>query len=684
MRLCSMFNTLCQRVIDREKLVEIEHAIVETLCLLEKFFPPSFFDIMVHLLIHLGRKARLCGPVQFRWMYPFERYMKVLKAYVRNRARLEGCITKELKNSVILEGRPISAGISITMDDDDLKNAHRYVLFNTTEIEPFVEYVFKIETDSSNTNESKLVKWLANEPRKSAVSYTGFVVNGHVKSIEKSTQNNGISLQAKTLCRSSCRDEAEVVDMVSYYGVLTQIILLDYYVHQIPLFRCDWVNVSNGVRVEDGFTPVNLHQSQHQFSKESFILASQAKQVFYSRENETSNWYVVLKAPPRRFHDLEIYDEEYDAFISERRNNTVAKRCLHFDSKAPRKRRSKKSLKSPSRGLQRTENDDSVKASEKEGATLTIPETEPPNDGDNLDGTHTTPSSPVPFDSPASRVGEDLNEAKPNHTTPSSPVPTQLPKKRRGPTKMKTLATEECDKVNITFNKFGQPIGEASVGLSSFLGPLVREVVPMTLNDWRKLSTRYKEILWTSIQAESAKFKSMKKRQLPHTCSRKGYARLAEDMKKNSTDSSSVTRVALWTKAHRKKDGTPVNSEVAEILGNGSDQLSNVTNDQVVNNVATNPIGNSPPSINNNNTLRKCTLLDCGGVGEVVAKGRWSSNDPNVTVHHVPLGPHVVRVWVDLPKKSDAFLWRPNSEMTYIEDAVGSTVAWHLDKVILS
>ena len=36
--------------------------------------------------------------------------------------------------------------------------------------------------------------------------------------------------------------------------------------------------------------------------------------------------------------------------------------------------------------------------------------------------------------------------------------------------------------------------------------------------------------------------------------------------KKNSTDSSSVTRVALWTKAHRKKDGTPVNSEVAEIL----------------------------------------------------------------------------------------------------------------------
>ncbi|KAA0047447.1 uncharacterized protein E6C27_scaffold498G00490 [Cucumis melo var. makuwa] len=185
------------------------------------------------------------------------------------------------------------------------------------------------------------------------------------------------------------------------------------------------------------------------------------------------------------------------------------------------------------------------------------------------------------------------------------------------------------------------------------------------------------------FKAESAKFKSMKKRKLPHTCSRKGYARLAEDMKKNSMDSSSVTRVALWTKAHRKKDGTPVNSEVAETLerineienegintsskdvandaiskGNGSDQLSNAANDQVVNNVATNPIGTSPPSINNNNTL--------------------------LTVHHVPLDPHAVRVWMDLPNKLDAFLWRPNSEMTYIEDAVGSTVVWPLDKVILS
>lgn len=72
-RLCAFFNTLCQRSIDKEKMVEHENDISETLCMLERYFPPSFFDIMVHLVIHLGREARLCGPVQFRWMYPFER-----------------------------------------------------------------------------------------------------------------------------------------------------------------------------------------------------------------------------------------------------------------------------------------------------------------------------------------------------------------------------------------------------------------------------------------------------------------------------------------------------------------------------------------------------------------------------------------------------------------------------------
>ena len=44
---------------------------------------------MVHLVVHLVREVRLCGPVYLRWMYPVERYMNILKCYVKNHYRLE-------------------------------------------------------------------------------------------------------------------------------------------------------------------------------------------------------------------------------------------------------------------------------------------------------------------------------------------------------------------------------------------------------------------------------------------------------------------------------------------------------------------------------------------------------------------------------------------------------------------
>ena len=72
-RICNFFNRLCQHILDPEMLLALETEIVETMCQLERFFPPALFDIMFHLPLHLAREARLGGPVHFRWMYPFER-----------------------------------------------------------------------------------------------------------------------------------------------------------------------------------------------------------------------------------------------------------------------------------------------------------------------------------------------------------------------------------------------------------------------------------------------------------------------------------------------------------------------------------------------------------------------------------------------------------------------------------
>jgi hypothetical protein len=68
--------------------------VAEVLCLLEKVFPPTFMDIMSHLMIHLVEELYICGPVHCRWMYPVERYMKILKDYVWTYARPEASMAE--------------------------------------------------------------------------------------------------------------------------------------------------------------------------------------------------------------------------------------------------------------------------------------------------------------------------------------------------------------------------------------------------------------------------------------------------------------------------------------------------------------------------------------------------------------------------------------------------------------
>jgi len=67
------FRDLCSSKLNVDHIERLETNIVETLCKLEMIFPPSFFDSMEHLPIHLPFEAKVGGPVQYRWMYPFER-----------------------------------------------------------------------------------------------------------------------------------------------------------------------------------------------------------------------------------------------------------------------------------------------------------------------------------------------------------------------------------------------------------------------------------------------------------------------------------------------------------------------------------------------------------------------------------------------------------------------------------
>lgn len=79
---------------DPDSIENLRQYVAETLCLLEVWFPPALFDIMPHLVLHLVEELDWLGPVHSRWCYGAERYLYVLKKYVRNRARPEASIAK--------------------------------------------------------------------------------------------------------------------------------------------------------------------------------------------------------------------------------------------------------------------------------------------------------------------------------------------------------------------------------------------------------------------------------------------------------------------------------------------------------------------------------------------------------------------------------------------------------------
>ena len=167
-------------MLDSDKLKQMELDIPIILCKLEQFLPPSFFDSMEHLPVHLAYEARICGPVQYRWMYPFERFLKTLKDKVGNKALVEASICEsylaeeaatfasyyfpsaEFPSRISRRGRvddpdesqgSISDQISIFnyparargvlksvwLDDRDFNAAKLYILRNTDEVQNYLK-----------------------------------------------------------------------------------------------------------------------------------------------------------------------------------------------------------------------------------------------------------------------------------------------------------------------------------------------------------------------------------------------------------------------------------------------------------------------------------------------------------------------------------------------------------------
>ena len=85
---------ICSKAIDPAEMSNLNHYVAETMSLIKVWFPPAYFDIMPHLVVHLVEELDWFGPVHSRWCYGAERYLCVLKKYIRNRAKPEASFAK--------------------------------------------------------------------------------------------------------------------------------------------------------------------------------------------------------------------------------------------------------------------------------------------------------------------------------------------------------------------------------------------------------------------------------------------------------------------------------------------------------------------------------------------------------------------------------------------------------------
>ena len=79
---------------------------------------------------------------------------------------------------------------------------------------------------------------------------------------------------------ASAKDNNPIFSELCFYGVIIEIWDLDYTMFRIPVFKCDWVDSKNNIKVKElRFTLVDFTKMAHKY--DIFILVSQDKQVFY-------------------------------------------------------------------------------------------------------------------------------------------------------------------------------------------------------------------------------------------------------------------------------------------------------------------------------------------------------------------------------------------------------------------
>ncbi|TYK28599.1 uncharacterized protein E5676_scaffold2030G00110 [Cucumis melo var. makuwa] len=287
------------------------------LCKLEKIFPPAFFDVMVHLAVHLPWEARIVGPVGYNWMYPIERSLRYLKQYVRNKARPEGSIVEayvinESLNFCSMYLRGIETWLNRgdrnndDIDDEEINNCGLSIF--SQHIRWLGGAIFRQLTP----DELEKSHWLHELAKH----------REHMRILKSSNGNGDLYKRQK-------------LEFLTWFKVKAQRLHCDKFISDdLYTLACgpsdcarsySWC-IANGVRfhikdhdgrrpvrivdlrknrinIVDGFTSINTRNRW--YKDEPFILVSQAAQVFYVDDYKLGqDWKIVPQIQPRHVWDI--------------------------------------------------------------------------------------------------------------------------------------------------------------------------------------------------------------------------------------------------------------------------------------------------------------------------------------------------------------------------------------------
>ncbi|XP_050387917.1 uncharacterized protein LOC126804334 [Argentina anserina] len=344
--LCRFFQKLCAKELKKSEVLILKEDIVYILCKLERVFPPAFFVIMIHLMVHLPEQILLSGPVHCTWMYPQERQLGQYKRLCKSKSNPEGSIAESyiadecviycnlyLQNSDGAESSTMAStrqhfNLSVVsgevrhfgtlpnferLSDPELAEAHWCVLQHCKEAQYFLDEHLKLikanprDRRPNVTHKRKFpdyfLTWmrslrqqnsewctpelyhLACKPKHHSV-HAGCFVNG-VKFVTLQRDINHKTQNYGVMVHG---------DNFPYYGVLLAVVELMYGNMSVVLFKCKWFNTNPNVprstKMDYGMLSVNTETSW--YDTEPFILATMAKQVFYLDDPKAGPpWKVV-------------------------------------------------------------------------------------------------------------------------------------------------------------------------------------------------------------------------------------------------------------------------------------------------------------------------------------------------------------------------------------------------------